>query len=276
MSAHSWLGQGQRGRSLPGQSSWRRSTRPLLLAVLLGLVLAVVAAPMINAGPVAATGAQDPKPDPQAQLPEEIDSPAQIRDETRQILDGREFSYEKGYFERFVEWLSRQLGDRSGPGAPGGEAGAFGGGIGTVVAWVVLAIAAAALAFVAYRYFKRRAPKVAKKRDVPITSVERGRSAREWNSDAERFEAAGEWKQAMRARYRLLVRELIDRGQLPDIVGRTTRELRLEIEQSAPAAADNFDAASTLFELPWYAAEQTGPDENQQFRELATKILETT
>ncbi|MGB6060016.1 MAG: DUF4129 domain-containing protein [Microthrixaceae bacterium] len=261
---------------MSGPSLRGRSARPVLLAVLLGLVLAVVAIPMVSGVPAGATRAQEPEPDPRAQLPAEGDSPGQIRDETRQILEGREFSYEKGYFERFVEWLGRQLGGRSGPSGPGTEVGAFGGGIGTVVAWVILAIAAAALAFVGYRYFKRRTPKVTKEREAPITAVERGRSAREWNSDAERFEAAGEWKQAMRARYRLLVRELIDRGLLPDIVGRTTRELRVEIEKSAPAAADNFDAASTLFELPWYGAEETGPDENQRFRNLATEILETT
>ncbi|MGB3412642.1 MAG: DUF4129 domain-containing protein [Microthrixaceae bacterium] len=242
----------------------------------LGLVLAVVAAPILNVDPAGATGAQEPKPDPQAQLPGETDSPGQIRDETRQILEGSEFSYEKGYLERFLDWLDRQFGGSSGTSVQGGEAGAFGGGIGTVVAWVILAIAAAALVFVAVRYFKRRTPKVAKKSEAPITAVEHGRSAREWNTDAERFEAAGEWKQAMRARYRLLVRELIDRGELPDVVGRTTRELRVEIERSAPAAAGSFDAASTLFELPWYAAEETGPDENRQFRMLAAKILETT
>ena len=83
------------------------------------------------------------------------------------------------------------------------------------------------------------------------------------------FESEGAWKQAIRARYRLLVRTLIDGGQLPDIAGRTTGELRSDIETTIPGALESFDEASTLFELPWYADVETGPAENERFKELA-------
>ena len=91
--------------------------------------------------------------------------------------------------------------------------------------------------------------------------------------DAERLEAEGEWKLALRARYRELVRTLTDRRQLPDVAGRTTGELRVDLDRTTPAASADFDVACLLFELAWYADVPTGVDENARFREAATGVL---
>ena len=71
---------------------------------------------------------------------------------------------------------------------------------------------------------------------------------------------------ALRARYRQLVRTLVDRRQLPDIAGRTTGELREDLARTTPDAGEAFDTASLLFELAWYAHVPTGAEQSAQFR----------
>jgi hypothetical protein len=60
------------------------------------------------------------------------------------------------------------------------------------------------------------------------TSLEASRQPHEWQSEAEQYEAKGEWKLGLRARYRSLVSELIHRRQLRDIPGRTTGEIEVQ------------------------------------------------
>ncbi|HTO01195.1 MAG TPA: hypothetical protein VL068_11015 [Microthrixaceae bacterium] len=232
------------------------------LAALLTLTAALVMSSLV--GVAGASGRQEPSGS--------TDSAEQIRSETEKVLERPEFSYKKGYLERFLDWLWEKLGwdaDIGGPQA----VGAFGGGAGTIVAVLILAVAAIGIAFAIVRYIRRRSPKEVEEVEEPTTEVEHSRSAREWTSEAEGFEVAGAWKQAIRARYRLLVRTLIDGGELPDIAGRTTGELRGDIAASIPTASESFDEASTLFELPWYADLETGPAENERFKELASAVL---
>jgi len=77
----------------------------------------------------------------------------------------------------------------------------------------------------------------------------------------------------MRARYRHLVRTLVDRRQLPDVAGRTTGELREDLADTTPDATDAFDTASLLFELAWYAHVPTGPEQGDEFRAAAEVVL---
>jgi hypothetical protein len=77
----------------------------------------------------------------------------------------------------------------------------------------------------------------------------------------------------MRARYRELVRTLVDRRQVADLAGATTRELLDDVAVTTPAAASEFESACLLFELPWYADVPTGPEENRRIRELSASVL---
>jgi hypothetical protein len=103
--------------------------------------------------------------------------------------------------------------------------------------------------------------------------TEHRRAASQWASDAARYEADGEWKLAIRARFRELVRTLVDRAQVADLPGRTSGELLADLARTTPAAGDDFQTAALLFELPWYADVPTGEDENTRFRAAATKVL---
>ena len=115
---------------------------------------------------------------------------------------------------------------------------------------------------------RTRLPKPTTDDELTI-ELEEGRDATDWRSDAERFEAAGQWREAMRARYRELVRSLIDDGVLDDLPGRTTGEYRGEFVRARPTHAESFIELTELFEAVWYGGVETDAADNQRFRQLA-------
>jgi hypothetical protein len=100
------------------------------------------------------------------------------------------------------------------------------------------------------------------------------RSAEEWRREAEAHERAGEWRHALRCRYRALVAELAGRGLVEETAGRTAGEYRAEVERNLPAAAEAFAGATWLFERAWYGRIPMGAGELTQFRGLAGRVLE--
>jgi hypothetical protein len=197
------------------------------------------------------------------------DDPAAVRDEVRELMSQRRFSYEPSLLERFGNWLS-ELFDLPSVGAPG----AFGGGAGAWVAWLLIVLALAAIVVVVVLAVRNRT----RRRDEdegPATSeeLEHRRRASEWGDDAERHEREGRWKEAIRARYRELVRTLVDRRQLGDVPGRTTGELRRDLALTTPAAGEAFDAACVTFELAWYADVVTDEASLRRLRAAAAEVL---
>jgi hypothetical protein len=207
------------------------------------------------------------------------EDPAQLAEDVRRVMAREEFRYEPSWFDRLSEWIGRQLERLFGGAEPTGGAppASFAGGIGPVLAWVLILVAVAAVVAVVV-YVVRHRVRRPDTDEGPGTEieVEHRRRAREWARDAERLEAEGDWKGALRARYRELVRTLVDRGQVPDVAGRTTGELRGDLAESTPDAAEAFDRASLLFELAWYAHVPTGPEQAGQFREAAATVLAAT
>lgn len=201
--------------------------------------------------------------------------PDQVGDQVREVLSRREYRYEKSIVDRIGEWIAERLEDLFGDLAlPGGT---FSGGVGSLIAWLLIAVAVVAVvATVVYVVRHRVRRPEPDEEPVLATEVEHRHPADHWRRLAERHEAAGEWKDALRYRYRELVRTLVDRGSLPDLAGLTTGELRAELHGRCPAADDAFDAATRLFEQPWYAGAPTGREENARFRELAGRVLELT
>jgi hypothetical protein len=203
--------------------------------------------------------------------------PGQLTDEVRRVMAREEFQYDKSWFDRLSDWIGRQLekllgGDGGGSVSTGGST--FAGGIGSVLAWILILVAVGAVVAVIAYVVIHRVRRV-RDDDGPESQVEieHRRSAKEWEGDAARLEAEGDWKGALRARYRHLVRTLVDRRQLPDIAGRTTGELREDLAATTPDAGDAFDTASLLFELAWYAHVPTGPEQSERFRAAAETVL---
>lgn len=172
--------------------------------------------------------------------------------------------------ERAASWIGDLLskitfGIGGGPGFLGNLVA-----LGIVAGLVVLAVA---IVRALLRY--RRPPKPEPENDLTI-DTEAGRAASDWRGEAERFEAAGQWREAMRARYRELVRSLIEDGLLDDVPGRTTGEYRAAFERASPAtgAAASFAELTDLFEAVWYGGVATGEDDNRRFRQLARAARE--
>ena len=96
----------------------------------------------------------------------------------------------------------------------------------------------------------------------------------DWLAEAAASEARGDWRAALRARYRALVAELSRRGLVEEIPGRTTGEYRAEVAVNLPRSAAEFSTATDLFEAAVYGHRPAGPDETTQIRDLAARVLE--
>ena len=202
------------------------------------------------------------------------DDPAAVREQVRKVMSRPAYHYEPSFWERLSrrlsDWLERLLSGVKIPGAPA----TFGGGASSLVAWVVIVLALAVGVFAVVRAVQRRVrTPVTDDSPTTTTEIEHARRAKDWADDATRFEREGRWKEAVQARYRELVRTLVDRGQLPDVAGRTTGELRGDLHRTTPTAAAAFDQASTTFELAWYAELPVDSSDVASLRVAATDVL---
>lgn len=232
-----------------------RRASALLLAVVLALV-------------VPAAGAEPP--------PLEHD-PQDVRQLADEILERDEFQPpQRSILQRIGDWLQDLLGGDSGDGggsgssAEAGGAGAGGSSVFTVVLFVLAVVAVGYVVLVLLRHPRRR--RVIGDDDLAV-ELEAHRTARQWAADAQRFEAEGRWKDGLRCRFRALVEELVDERVVPELAGRTSGELRLDVRAAVPAAADRFDEAATLFERAWYGDLPTGPEEAGRFAASAEAVL---
>ena len=191
--------------------------------------------------------------------------PGTIRDRADEILNRPEFEQHKSVLQRVVEWIGDQL-NRFSFGIGGGP-----GFLGNLIG-LLFVVGAVVLLVVLIRSF-RRAPRAPVEDELSVEEEAR-RSAKQWRTDAERFEAEQRWREAMRARYRELIRELVDDRVLVDVPGRTTGEYRAELAAARPPAAPAFDALTELFEIAWYGGRPTGATQHQQFRQLAAAVRE--
>ncbi|MFM7063402.1 MAG: DUF4129 domain-containing protein [Actinomycetes bacterium] len=195
--------------------------------------------------------------------------------EVRRIMSRPAYRYEPSLLERvgrqLGEWLQRLLERLD---LPGVGAGQFGGGAGTVVAWVLIVLAVllavAAVVQAARRRLQRETPDAT---PSTTTEVEHERRAADWADEALRMERDGRFKDAVRARYRELVRTLVDRDQLPDVPGLTTGELRRALAGTTPQASAAFDRACTTFELAWYAELPVGVEDLGGLRDACEQVL---
>jgi hypothetical protein len=109
--------------------------------------------------------------------------------------------------------------------------------------------------------------------DAAIVSAPR-RTAAEWRTEAEAHERAGEWRQAVRCRYRALVADLSSRGIVEEAPGRTSGEYRGEVDRNLPGGAEAFAGATEVFDRAWYGRRPTAEGEVERFRVLAGRVLE--
>ena len=196
-----------------------------------------------------------------ADLPKPTRPPGQVTRAVHDVLARPEYRHQgPSLLERIqndvLDWLARVL------------SGVVGAGIG---AWIVVAVIVGLVVLVVWRLAGgvTRDPG----RGVAV-SAGRTRPATEWRAEAEAHERAGEWRQAVRARYRALVADLATRGLVQEIPGRTAGEYRAELTSALPSASPPFAGATELFEGAWYGKRPTAAADAAHFRELADRVLE--
>jgi hypothetical protein len=198
-------------------------------------------------------------------LPPSTEDPAAVRDLADQILaEARYDRPPESIPDRVMGWIGDQL------------ARAFGalvsGGGGTVLAWVIIAVAVAAVVYLVVRHGRLSMATLAGPRE-PEVMVELTRTASEWRADAARLEAEGRWAEGLRCRHRALVADLVRRGAIPEQAGRTAGEYVRDVSVTLPDATAPLAAATELFEAAWYGGATTGAAEAARFAELDARVL---
>jgi hypothetical protein len=81
----------------------------------------------------------------------------------------------------------------------------------------------------------------------------RSRTADEYRAEAEELAARGELKEAVRARFRAIIRELEQRGVLDPRAGRTAGEIAREGGAAVPAIAEDLRSVAATFDRVYYS-----------------------
>lgn len=130
-------------------------------------------------------------------------------------------------------------------------------------AWLVVLLGTALLLLVVWR--TTRGMTVDRAVDGTVPAQGR-RPAVDWHAEADAHERAGDWEQAVRCRYVALVTDLVERGIVEEVPGRTVGELDRELATAAPGLADDVAEAGRRFAEVAYGR---APARREQARELA-------
>ena len=198
-----------------------------------------------------------------AELPVPTTPADQVHRITDAVLSRPEFlDAQPSWLQQAVRWVADVIGrflDTLG-----------GGQRGSAIGTVALVVAAAAILAVVIYYARsmRRDPGLGVTVDGPV-----GRAAEQWLADADRLEEQGDWRGALRCRYRALVAELAGAGLLEEVPGRTTGEYLAIVEADVPLAADAFRAATRRFESAWYGHTDVNATDVEEFTATARRTV---
>lgn len=251
---------------MPRSMPRRARAAVVLVAVVLGLGLGSPAGAVVGGGGAPAHQAPD---DPQLPVDPGQD-PEQTRQRADEILRGDEYQApderDRSVFDRIREWVRDLIPDFGGVDTGGG---------GDVVAYLVFGVVVAGgiagIAYVVVRSQRTRRPHdLPPDAEVDVTPL---RTPDEWGAEAERCEAAGDHRGAVRARFRALTTTLARRDLVADTPGRTAGELRGDVAERAPDLSPAFEAAADLFERVWFGGGTAGPEQSAAARDLAAAAL---
>lgn len=205
-----------------------------------------------------------------ADLPPPDHDPGDARRAADDILARPEYQWsdDRSLLDRLGDWVSEQLERVLEP------FGLATGGLPGWVGWLVLGALALLVGLLVYKarhgWRRSRAPEAAPGGRVVVSAGDHGT---DWAAEVARCEEAGLWRDAVRARYRVLVADLARRQAIGDLVGLTAGELVAEVRQTSPAAAPSFTRATELFEAAWYGGADVGPPDRDRFADLAATAL---
>jgi hypothetical protein len=143
-------------------------------------------------------------------------------------------------------------------------------GPGAVVAWIFVVAFLGGLVFLIVTLTRS----TTRDNAIPVglAPSTRDRTPAEFLEEAERMEAEGRWRQAIRMRYAALLAELGLAGFIRLRPGRTTGEYLMEVRSNLPAAAESFGSATQVFERAWYGKGEPDQSDLQQFKHAASGV----
>lgn len=175
-----------------------------------------------------------------------LPAPAAPADEVRrvvaEVLSRPEYAEAAPSFVARVRgWLAEQLGRLL-------EA-VVGTGQASLIGSLLFAVAVAVAVVLAVRFARalRRDPET-----VAVTADGVGRHPADWAAEADAHEAAGDYRKALRCRYRHVIAVLAAAGVVDEAPGRTTGEYLAQARNRRPAAGDDLAAVTRAFEAAWY------------------------
>ena len=157
----------------------------------------------------------------------------------RELSDPAYVSDDPNPLERAIDWVLTRL----------GELFAGAGGMSGITALTIV-VAVVVLIVIVFRLRVGRTGRALRSGDKVFgTTV---MTAAEHRAAAEKAAAAGDFAEAVRERFRAVVRELEHRGVLDARAGRTVDEVAFEAGRALPVLADDLRGAAVQFDDVWY------------------------
>jgi hypothetical protein len=166
----------------------------------------------------------------------------EAREAARRELSKRIYgAHEPGWVQRALSWFFRTITEAL------AKASAVmpGGGLGLVLLVVALI---AVIVLLRLNLGPLRRSDILGERGMSA----RAKTAEDYRREAVEFAAAGDWREAVRARFRAVIRELESRGVIDQRAGRTAGEIAAEASASMPSVAADMRAAAETFNQIWY------------------------
>jgi hypothetical protein len=191
------------------------------------------------------------------------------RDEARrwarhELSDPVYAQHEPGWAERALLWLWHSLDNLSLPAGPGST-----GGLVILLALVVLAVLVVWL-----RTGPMRGPTARARQQAVLQGTMR--TAAEHRALADQAAEQGRWQEAVRERFRAVVRGLEERGLIDELPGRTAQEVATDAGRSLPAHRVLLREAAGVFDDVCYGSRAATSEHDAVVRRLDAQVAAAT
>jgi hypothetical protein len=167
--------------------------------------------------------------------------------------------HERGLTERALLWVWRHLQDLELPAGPGGTGG-----------FVILV--ALVLVVVLVVWFRagplRTAARAARQSVLHDTTL----TAAQHRGLADQAASEGRWEEAVRERFRAVVRQLEERALLDELPGRTAQEVAADASRTLPPLARPLHEGARVFDDVCYGSRRATAQHDQRLRELDAQV----
>ena len=194
-----------------------------------------------------------------------------------EILGREEFisASEPGIFQRAVDRVFEEIGDVLGR-IFGAIFGGAGGAAGTAIAIVLLVLAVGLLLFAIIRAIAHRTPKQEEQEVGARIVFDEVVEPEQLRGDMDRYIAAGDWRAAVIAGFRLSIVGLIDANIAREISGATTGDFANAVAAQRPQLLEVYRSGAWSFDRAFYSDNAIDERDMARVRNLLDQIEGST